>query len=134
MCFVILFLSLSGVSAVAAASLAITNVTIIDGTGGPNIPKQTVLIEDGRIAAVLAACWWLPLTGPTARSTSASCNCWQSSVFPPPPSCAWALYTGHSFSAWKTISASLASASWQTWCCWRPTPPPTSVTPQRSPQ
>ena len=53
--FVILFLSLSGVSAVAAASLAITNVTVIDGTGGPNIPNQTVRIEDGRIAAVPSA-------------------------------------------------------------------------------
>lgn len=58
--FVILFLSLSGVSAVAAAGLAITNVTVIDGTGGPNIPNQTVLIEDGRIAAVQSAAESVP--------------------------------------------------------------------------
>jgi len=67
--FVILFLSLSGVSAVAAASLAITNVTVIDGTGGPNIPNQTVLIEDGRIAAVQSATESVPSDFRTIEAT-----------------------------------------------------------------
>jgi imidazolonepropionase-like amidohydrolase len=38
--------------AVGAADLAIENVTVIDGTGGPNAANQTVLIEDGVITAV----------------------------------------------------------------------------------
>ena len=42
--FVILLLSLSCASVVAAADLAIIDVTVIDGTGGPNTPHQTVLI------------------------------------------------------------------------------------------
>ena len=39
-------------NAVAAADLAITNVTVIDGTGGPNLNNQTVLIADNRITAI----------------------------------------------------------------------------------
>ena len=35
-----------------ASELAITNVTVIDGTGGPNSPNQTVLVKDGHIAAI----------------------------------------------------------------------------------
>ena len=34
------------------ASLAIRDVTLIDGTGGPALPGVTVLVRDGRIAAV----------------------------------------------------------------------------------
>jgi imidazolonepropionase-like amidohydrolase len=34
------------------ASLAITNVTLIDGTGRPPVPNATVLIESGRIARI----------------------------------------------------------------------------------
>ena len=36
----------------AAAQLAITGATLIDGRGGPPIPNATVLIENGRIRAV----------------------------------------------------------------------------------
>lgn len=36
----------------AASQLAITNVTVIDGTGGPNTADQTVLVEGGVIAAM----------------------------------------------------------------------------------
>ena len=46
--------------AIAAADLAITNVTVIDGTGGPNIPNQTVLIEGNRISGVQSATQNLP--------------------------------------------------------------------------
>lgn len=35
-----------------AADIAITNVTVIDGTGGPNIANQTVLVEGGVITAI----------------------------------------------------------------------------------
>ena len=34
------------------APLAIRDVTLIDGTGGPPLPGATVLLRDGRIAAV----------------------------------------------------------------------------------
>ena len=37
---------------VPGADLAITGVTVIDGNGGDPLPRQTVLIEDGRIAAI----------------------------------------------------------------------------------
>ena len=37
---------------VSATDLVITNVSVIDGTGGPNAANQTVLVEDGIIAAV----------------------------------------------------------------------------------
>jgi len=66
---VFLFLSLFGVSVVAAAGLAITNVTVIDGTGGPNIPNQTVLIEDGRIVAVQSATESAPSDSRTIEAT-----------------------------------------------------------------
>jgi imidazolonepropionase-like amidohydrolase len=36
----------------AAKRLAITNVTLIDGTGAPAAPHSTVVMEDGRITAV----------------------------------------------------------------------------------
>jgi hypothetical protein len=49
---IVFILSLFGASAVIAADLAITNVTVIDGSGGPNTPNQTVLIEDGRITEI----------------------------------------------------------------------------------
>lgn len=35
-----------------AADIVIQNVTVIDGTGGPNTPNHTVLIEDGRITRI----------------------------------------------------------------------------------
>jgi imidazolonepropionase-like amidohydrolase len=35
-----------------AAPLAITNVTVIDGSGGPSRASATVLVRDGRIAAI----------------------------------------------------------------------------------
>ncbi len=41
--------------AAAASQLAITNVTVIDGTDGPNAVNQTVLVEDSFITAVGAA-------------------------------------------------------------------------------
>ena len=47
----ILLLSLWTSSAVAA-DLAIVNVTVIDGTGGPNTSHQTVFIENGRITEI----------------------------------------------------------------------------------
>ncbi|MCH8993085.1 MAG: amidohydrolase, partial [Acidobacteria bacterium] len=37
---------------VDAAVVALTNVLVIDGTGAPARANQTVLIENGRIAAV----------------------------------------------------------------------------------
>ncbi len=40
---------------VPSAQLAVTNVTIIDGNGGPAVTGQTVLIADGRIAAIAPA-------------------------------------------------------------------------------
>ncbi len=55
-----LMLVFSAASAASATDLAITNVTVIDGTGGRNIPNQTVLITDGRIAAVRAASEGIP--------------------------------------------------------------------------
>lgn len=67
--FVVLVLLLSGASAVAAADLAITDVTVIDGTGGPNIPNQTVLIEDGRISAVQSATESVPSDAQTIEAT-----------------------------------------------------------------
>ena len=48
-------LSLLWAGVVAASQLAITNVTLIDGTGGPNAVHQTVLVEDGRITVIGAA-------------------------------------------------------------------------------
>lgn len=48
------------VCAVAAADLAVTNVTVIDGTGGPNRANQTVLIADGHITAIQSAQQSLP--------------------------------------------------------------------------
>ncbi len=36
----------------AAPSLALTHVTVIDGTGGPVVPDATVVIREGRIRAV----------------------------------------------------------------------------------
>ncbi|MEE8306641.1 MAG: amidohydrolase family protein [Gammaproteobacteria bacterium] len=48
------------VSALAAADLAVTNVTVIDGTGGPNRVNQTVLVADGRITAIQSAQQSLP--------------------------------------------------------------------------
>lgn len=48
----ILIVMLIVVTPAAATDLAITNVTVIDGTGGPNIPAQTVLIEEGAIAVI----------------------------------------------------------------------------------
>ena len=50
-CFVAWFACASDL-AVTASELAIVNVTIIDGTGGPNTPNQTVLVEDGRIMEI----------------------------------------------------------------------------------
>ena len=67
--FLIAFLSLSGASVVAAADLAIIDVTVIDGTGGPNVPNQTVLIEDGRIAAVQAATASIPSDAQTIEAS-----------------------------------------------------------------
>ena len=40
---------------VAAGTLALTHVRVIDGTGAPPLPDRTVLIEGGRIAAIQAA-------------------------------------------------------------------------------
>ena len=40
---------------VSAPSVAITNVTLIDGTGAPAQRNRTVVIRDGRIAEILAA-------------------------------------------------------------------------------
>ena len=37
---------------VNASEVALTNVTIIDGTGAPAMTNQTILIRDGRIAAI----------------------------------------------------------------------------------
>ena len=67
--FVILLLSLSCAFVVAAADLAITDVTVIDGTGGPNSPHQTVLIEDGRIAAVQSATESVPSDAQTIEAS-----------------------------------------------------------------
>jgi imidazolonepropionase-like amidohydrolase len=44
----------------AAADLAVTDVTVIDGTGGPAVPGQTVLVENGRIAAIQPAAHPIP--------------------------------------------------------------------------
>ena len=38
--------------AIGGPSIALTNVKVIDGTGGPAREGQTILIENGRIAAV----------------------------------------------------------------------------------
>ncbi len=35
-----------------AVDLAITNITVIDSTGGPNTPNQTVFIDNGRITGI----------------------------------------------------------------------------------
>ncbi|MEO7775715.1 MAG: amidohydrolase family protein [Steroidobacteraceae bacterium] len=64
-----LCLSLCGASAVSAADLAIIDATVIDGSGGPNIPHQTVLIKDGRIAAVQSATASLPAGTRTIEAT-----------------------------------------------------------------
>ena len=48
----VLGLSFSLPSAGTDASLAITNVTVIDTTGGPNRPGMTVVLEGNRIVAV----------------------------------------------------------------------------------
>jgi imidazolonepropionase-like amidohydrolase len=39
---------------------ALTEVTVIDGTGAPPRPHQTVLVADGRIAAIYEARTWTP--------------------------------------------------------------------------
>jgi len=67
--FVVLVLFLASASAIAAADLAITDVTVIDGTGGPNIPHQTVLIEGSRISAVQSATARIPSTARTIKAT-----------------------------------------------------------------
>lgn len=43
------------ISSAFGTDLAITNVTVIDGTGGPNTPNQTVLVENGLITTIAAA-------------------------------------------------------------------------------
>ncbi len=50
------------VGGVAAQTVSIENVTVIDGTGAPPLPNATVLIEGDRIAAVSAQ----PLVAPSA--------------------------------------------------------------------
>lgn len=48
LCAAAFFLSISA----SSAQIAISHVTVIDGSGGPPQPEQTVIIEKGRIAAV----------------------------------------------------------------------------------
>lgn len=67
--FAVLILSLSSAAAVAAGQLAITNVTVIEGTGGPNVLNQTVLIDGSRIAAVQSVTERVPRDAQTVDGT-----------------------------------------------------------------
>lgn len=48
-------LTIFGATAANASPLAIRNVTVVDGTGAPPKPGQTVLVNDGKIADVFAS-------------------------------------------------------------------------------
>ena len=50
--FLVLGLALTSIAAAQPFELAITNVTLIDGTGAPARAGVTVLVRDGRIAAI----------------------------------------------------------------------------------
>jgi imidazolonepropionase-like amidohydrolase len=47
-----LFLFAGIAAAASAQSIALRGVTVIDGTGAPPLPGRTVLVDDGRIAAI----------------------------------------------------------------------------------
>lgn len=56
----------------AAGPIALTHVRVIDGTGGPALADRTLLIENGRIAAIQSAAEAVPATYKTIDATGKS--------------------------------------------------------------